>query len=170
MLDLTKADKNFESMNYKASTSYQWVESIISRTNRQLLLTLYTMKSKSGRKRNDQLPETSALKSARKFRAKCAARLKELEVRSLAWAPLNLIQPNFLYKVLKEETLPKIHTVRTNIMSDINPHLFSSCLLSGNFGAWSRRECVTDGRTDQEPLAPPSRLWRWMEGFSQQQP
>ena len=55
----------------------------LSRNKRQLLLTLDPMKCKSGRKIDNQLLETPALKSSRKFRAKCAARLEEFEVRNV---------------------------------------------------------------------------------------
>ena len=57
-----------------------------------LALYPFTKRSKSGRKINDQLPETSARKSGRKFRAKCAARLEEFEVRiAMATDLVNLI-------------------------------------------------------------------------------
>ena len=54
-----------------------------------------TMRSKSGRKINHKLPETSALKSARKFRAKCAAQRQELEVWSLVKVPWPLIPSTY---------------------------------------------------------------------------
>ena len=71
-----------------------------------LALYAFTQRSKSGRKINDQLPETSALKSGRKFRAKCAARLEEFEVRNVMATNLfNLI--SYLSKGIKEGNAAK---------------------------------------------------------------